>query len=103
MTSAAIAIILKKERDVVEHFQQARALSPESAKTLGELNVDDGFAVRRLRELAVVRENSNGALYLDQLSWTALRENRRKRTLILIAIVLMASAAALSLTFFNAK
>ena len=92
MGTAAIAIILRNEKDVVEHFRQARALSRETAKTLSELGVDQGIALRRLRERAVIREGDDGALYLDEPSWMALGKIRHRLLFVILGLALAAGA-----------
>ena len=81
------AIIIRKERDVVAHFQQARALSPATAQSLSALGLDDGTALRRLRSRAVIREGAGDTFYLDEPGWLAL--GRIRRRLILVAVLIV--------------
>jgi hypothetical protein len=85
-TTAAI-IIIRKEKDLVSHFQQAQAVSLATAQSLGALGVGDGTALRRLRSRAVIREASPGTFYLDEPSWLALGRTRRRLILIALLIV----------------
>ncbi len=97
MGAAAAAIIIRKEKDLVAHFQQARAISPSSAQSLGALRVEDGMALRRLQERAVIREGAPGMFYLDEPSWLALRHTRRRViTVLLLIVVALGITAALA-------
>lgn len=78
---AAAAVILMKERRIVEAFERAGATSPASARTPDDLGVDPhGIGWRRLRDHAVVREAIPGAdrYYVDVDVWQALRRMRRR-------------------------
>jgi hypothetical protein len=96
---AAAAIILLKERQVVEAFERAGATSPEHAMDPAHIGVEqDGIGWRRLRDHAVVRETSpgSGRYYLDVEVWHALRRMRRRMLAVLLAIMIV-----LALVFFG--
>lgn len=96
MGAAAAAIIIKREKDLVEHFRNAGATSPQRAQTPGALGVeDDNMIWRILVDRAVIREEAAGAYYLDEPSWEALGRRRRR-----MAIVVGGFAIALALFFF---
>jgi uncharacterized protein YcgI (DUF1989 family) len=87
--ATAAAVVLMKERRLVEAFVAAGATSPQRARAVEALGVDpDGLALRRLRDRAVIREVPPGRFYLDLESWQALRRKRR-RTLLLLLVVLV--------------
>jgi len=93
---AAAAVIMMKERRLVEAFTLAAATSPERAVPLETLGVEHaGLALRRLQKRAVIREGASGRFYLDVLSWEALRRTRRRLAFILITIVLLVLIVAL--------
>jgi len=92
--SAAGAVILLKEKQIVAAFRQAGATSAPAAVTPAALGVHERLAFRRLRQRAVLREAGPGVYYLDELSWAALRRVRRR---VLIVVALAAIAAALAL------
>jgi hypothetical protein len=99
MGAAAVVVIIRKERELVELFTTASATSPVAAKTLDELNVhSDGLALRRLRSRAVIRE-AGGRYYVDLESWAALARTRRRIGLIL-ALIVVALGAAVTLGVF---
>lgn len=94
---ATAAIILLKERQLVEAFERAGVTSPAVARTPDEVGVDPhGVGWRRLREHAVVREAGagSGRYYLDVEVWQSLRRMRRR---IIVILVLVIVAAALVL------
>ncbi|MEO8200952.1 MAG: hypothetical protein ABI679_10560 [Gemmatimonadota bacterium] len=95
MGAVAAAIIVRKERELVEQFQQARATSAETAQSLTQLGVhDEGVAWRRLTRRAVVREGKPGLYYLDEPSWTALRFIRRRLAIVMVSLVIVAALGA---------
>jgi|SRR5215831_416953 len=98
MGAAAAAIIIKREKDLVEHFRNAGATSAQRARTPGELGVeDDNLIWRILVKGAVIREGAAGAYYLDEPSWEALGR-RRRRMAIIIGVFMLALALV---TFFG--
>ncbi len=91
------AIIIRKEKDLVAHFLQARAVSPATAQSLSALRLDDGRALRRLCSRAVIREAPGGTFYLDEPRWVALGRMRRRVMLVAVLIVVgLGIATALS-------
>lgn len=88
---AAAAVMIRKDRELVDHFRNLRAVSPQSARSRQDFADDSSNAWKRLVRHAVIREASSGNWYLDELSWKALRTTRRR----VIAIVLVAVLVAL--------
>lgn len=87
----AVAVILIKERHIVDAFQRAGATSPDRAVLPADLNVHDGrVAWRRLRSHAVLRESAEGSglFWLDVETWKAVHRTRRRVAFaLLIAII----------------
>jgi hypothetical protein len=81
------AIIIRKEKDLVAHFRQARAVSPATAQSLTALRLDDGRALGRLRTHEVIREGATGTFYLDEPRWLALCQTRRRMALLAVLII----------------
>lgn len=98
----AAAVVLIKERHIVEAMQRLGATSPTRALTLdqlADLGVEDrGFAWRALANRVVVREASPGHWYLDAEVWEATRHRRRRVLFLVLAVV----ALALAVTFLSA-
>lgn len=90
MGAAVAAVILMRERRVVEAFERVGATSPERAVSAHDVNVDEvGIGWRRLRERAIVREASPGRFYLDVEVWQANRRMRH-RIVFVMAVILLA-------------
>lgn len=91
MGAPAVAIIIrKKENDLVQHFRDSGALSPDTARTLRDLQVnEDDFALGRLRRRAAIREVHEGEYYLDEAVWLAVRNTRRRIVAVLVMLVVI--------------
>jgi hypothetical protein len=98
MGAAAAAIIIKRERDLVDHFRRAGAISAQTAQTPDALGVEQRLAWNRLIDDAVVRPGPNGTFYLDEPSWEALGRRRRRLALIMILIVVLAAGFSIIAT-----
>lgn len=95
---AAAAVILMKERRVIEAFVAAGATTPAGARTLDELGVHEGFPLARLRDRAVVRPAAPDRFFVDLEVWRAVRRTRRRLIAVIIAVVLMALAGSVFAT-----
>ncbi len=90
MGAPVAMIIRRKENDLVEYFRDAGALSPETAKTLTDLQLDeDDFALQRLHRRAVIRQVHEGEYYLDEEVWTAVRNTRRRITALVVILLVL--------------
>lgn len=89
--STVVAVILARERRMVNRIRMAGAVNPQQARTLEELGITRGVILRRLRERAVIREAAPGHYYLDEPSWQAVRRGRRRAIHVmgLIALVIL--------------
>ncbi len=98
----AAAVILIKERHMVEALERAGATSPAAARTLddlGAVGIDaEGFAWRRLRDRAVVREAAPGAYYVDIEVWEATRRQRRRLIFVMLVLVFVVAALGIGTT-----
>jgi hypothetical protein len=93
MGAAAAAILIRREREVVNAVRLAGATAPERAASLDALGLRDTLAIRRLRRHAVLREVTAGDFWLDEPSWEALRGTRRRVAVVLLVIVALLAAA----------
>ena len=92
---AAAAVIIIRERQVVDAFTRAGATSESTAVYPGDIAVDlAGVGGRRLLERAIIRDAGDGRYYVDLLGWEALRRQRRR---ILFVILLVIALGALFL------
>ena len=94
---AAVAVILIKERHIVEAFERAGATRAERAVVPEEIMVAQGGAAwRRLRSREILRESvpDSGTFYADSEAWQALRTMRRRRIALFGVVALTAAVAA---------
>jgi hypothetical protein len=88
---AAVAVVLMRERRVVEAFERAGATSPDRAMPASDFAADEsGIGWRRLRERAIIREAAPGRYYLDVEVWQANRRMRH-RLAVVMAVLLLAA------------
>ena len=85
--AAAVAIMRMKERQVVDDFRAAGAVSPSTAQSYAAMGFGVTRAVKRLHDRAVIREASPGLYYLDEEVWIAVRRNRRRRAVMLGSVL----------------
>lgn len=103
MGASVAAIIIRKEKDLVAHFQNAGATAAGAAKSPDELGVHERLAWGRLVNRAVIREAEPGRYYLDVPSWEALRYTRRRIALALGILMVALFAVALMATISRAR
>ena len=98
MGAAVAAIVVKREREVVEAFVHAGAIVPEKALTLDEVGANR-FA-HRLVEAGVLREAplGSGRYYIDFELWMDRQRRRRMIGVGLLVIVLLVGLISLMRT-----
>jgi hypothetical protein len=96
--SAAAAIVIKREKELIRHFRRAGATSPETAQSLSALGAEQGFIWERLVNGAVIRTATNGGFYLDEPSWEAMG---RRRRLLAVVVALVAVAVLLGFALYS--
>jgi hypothetical protein len=92
--SAAAAIIIRRERELVEHFRSHAALSAAAAKTPTELAVEQRMAWVILLNRGIIRDAGGGRFYLDEAAWEANRAMKRKMAAVMLVVFICAAAAA---------
>lgn len=90
MGAAVIAVIMRKEKDVVDAFRDAGATSATLSRPLNEVGVDQDVGFRRLRMHEVIREARPGYFYLDDPVWHAVRSTRRRIATVLLLVIVLA-------------
>ncbi len=96
MGATAAAIIIKRERDLVDHFRRAGATSPQTAQSPAALGVETRLAWDILVNGAIIRTGASGTFYLDEPSWEAMGR-RRRRLAIVIAVFVMIVAIVVAI------
>jgi hypothetical protein len=84
---AIAAVILRKERELVDLFREVGATSPATARSLNEVGVEQAWPLSRLRRRAIVREAAPGKYYLDEEVWTAIRGMRQRIVVLILALI----------------
>jgi hypothetical protein len=87
--AAVIAIMRRREREVVDDFRAAGATSPATAQSYTAVGIGESMALKRLHDRAVIREAAPGIYYLDEEVWTAVRRIRRRIAMVMLAIVIL--------------
>ena len=81
----------------VETFRRAGAVVPEQAADLDVLGIHAGQAFRILRRQGQILEASRGRFYLDEASWRALVERRRRVAQTILMVLALAGLSTLKL------
>ena len=87
--AAAVAIMRRREREVVDDFRAAGAVSPGSAQSYNAIGLGESSALRRLHDRAVIRETAPGLWYLDEEVWTAVQRTRRRVAVVMLVLVVL--------------
>jgi hypothetical protein len=87
--AAVVAMMRRREREVVDDFRAARAVSPSTAQSYTAVGLGESMALKRLRDRAVIREAGLGTYYLDEGVWEAVRRTRQRIAMILIPILIL--------------
>ena len=87
--AAAVAIMRRREREVVDDFRAAGAVSPASAQSYNAIGLGESSALRRLHDRAVIRESAPGLWYLDEEVWTAVQRTRRRVAVVMLVLVVL--------------
>jgi len=87
---AIVAILRRREREVVDDFRAAGATSPARAQSYNAIGLGDSLAIKRLRNRAVIRETAPGTYYLDEEVWAAVRRTRRKLATVMLSAIVLA-------------
>jgi hypothetical protein len=87
MGAAVAAILIRREKEIVDDFRAAGATSRESAQSYTAIGLGESLGLKRLRERAVIREAAPGTYYLDEEVWTAVRRTRRRVATVFLLIL----------------
>ena len=87
MGAAVAAILIRREKEVMDDFRAAGATSRESAQSYTAIGLGESLGLKRLRDRAVIREAAPGTYYLDEEVWTAVRRTRRRVATVFLLIL----------------
>jgi hypothetical protein len=87
--SAAAVIIIRREKDIVAHFESAGATDAARAIPPVEGRLGKRLAWRRLLARRVIREATPGSYYLDEAAWVALSHMRRRVATVFMVLALI--------------
>ena len=94
------AFIIAKQNQYIRRFQEAGAISPDTAKSLVQVGCRDLRMFQRMIRREVIWQAVPGKYYLDVEAAQALRKARRERALNALLIVLV---IAVVLIYFTMK
>lgn len=97
MGAAAVAVMIRREKDIVQVFQSAGAVSSETAKPLGALGLEESRHFSTLERAGIIRKGAPGTWYLDQTAWSERMLTRRRIGVMLLVMSLLALAFGLGL------
>jgi hypothetical protein len=97
--AAVVAMIRRREIEVVDDFRAAGATSRETAQSYTAMGLGESLGLRRLRDRAVIREAAPGTYYLDEEVWVAVRRTRRRIATVFLAILALFLLGVLLGTF----
>ena len=101
MGAAVAAIIVAKERQIVDAFRDVGATDTTTARPLEQIGVDENIGFRRLRDHEVIREAAPDRFYLDEGVRDAVQRTRRRVGLTFAAIAaIIAGGLALGVLSF---
>jgi hypothetical protein len=88
MSSGAAAIVARQNK-YIRRFQEAGAVSPDTAVDPEQIGCRESFVFRRLVERSVFLATPQGKYYIDVTAAEAFRKSRRERALTALMIGLV--------------
>ena len=88
MSSSVAAFIIAKQNQYMRRFQEAGAVSPDTAADLAQIGCRDSRLFRSLVSRGVIRQASPGKFHIDMQSASEFRKSRLRRGLTALVIVL---------------
>lgn len=92
MGAAAVVLVRQRQRELVDRFLAASAVTPETARTLDDLMVQRGLMFNRMAAQGVLVANPDGRWYFSQDAWVRFEDRRWKR-LNRVALIIVVLAA----------
>jgi hypothetical protein len=92
------AFIIAKQNQYLRRFQEAGAISPDTAKSLVQVGCRDSRMFQRMVRREVIWQAVPGKYYLDVEAAQAFRKARRERALNALLIVLVITVVLIYFT-----
>lgn len=86
---SAAAIVAARKKRYVRAFYQQGALSPQTAKTIGEVGQSPSRWFQQMVHAGIFVEVGEGRYYLDQQRWDEIQLRQRRAVLIFCALLLV--------------
>jgi hypothetical protein len=83
------AMLMRRQRMIVRVFEQAGAVTADSARSAEQLGLSVGMAWQQLASLAVLRSPASGRWFLDRPNWRRLCRRRCALAAAAVAVLLM--------------
>jgi hypothetical protein len=93
-----LLVLAWRIRQTVSRFRDAGVTAPEHAKSLSDLNIRNGRAIRLLRRREVLVDAGSERYFLDEAAYERWRKRRR---IILAVMLCVVAIAAIVLTVTN--
>ena len=90
--------IIAKQNQYLRRFQEAGAISPDTAATLEQVGCRDSQMFKRLVRREVIRQTEPGKFYLDVAAAQAFQQARRQRAMTALLIVVILAVILFYLT-----
>ncbi|HVM72265.1 MAG TPA: hypothetical protein VMT91_10940 [Anaerolineales bacterium] len=91
------AFIIAKQNQYLRCFQEAGAVSPNTAMSLEQAGCQDSRMFQRMVRRKVIRQAMPGKYYLDVEAARAFRKARRERALTALVIILVVAVVLIYL------
>jgi hypothetical protein len=87
--AAALALVARREHQIVAAFREKRATSGPTARKLRELGLNDSRVFRALVTAAVIRKAGPERYFLSEAAWTTRPQPKIPvRTVVIVALML---------------
>jgi len=100
MSSGAAAIVARQNK-YIRRFQEAGAVSPETAMDLDQIGCRESLVFRRLVDRGIFKATLQGKYYIDIEAAGEFRKGRRARAL--MALLIVTTLAAVAIYFFQGR
>jgi|WetSurMetagenome_2_1015567.scaffolds.fasta_scaffold187988_3 hypothetical protein len=86
-----VIIVVLRIKKLINRYKISGTISPQSAKTLKELNIRRSLVLRKLLRRNVIIESAPGKFYLQENNLIEYLKNRRRRmkTVVIILMIIM--------------